>query len=126
MVGTTGAAGRGAGRGTAGATGAAAVRVPAGAAGAGACEGSVNVGAPAVGPPGGSVGNLIVGAAEGLGGKLMRTVSFLGWTLAPSGGLGGTAPPGKLGLLSAIILSSQVKVTLRRCQTLIDKGNAPR
>ena len=35
------------------------------------------VGAP-VGPPGGSVGNLMVGAAEGLGGKLMRTVSFLG------------------------------------------------
>jgi hypothetical protein len=31
-----------------------------------------------VGPPGGSVGNLIVGAAEGFGGKLMRTVSFLG------------------------------------------------
>jgi hypothetical protein len=34
-------------------------------------------GAP-VGPPGGSVGNLIVGAAVGLGGKLIRTVSFLG------------------------------------------------
>jgi hypothetical protein len=31
-----------------------------------------------VGPPGGSVGNLMVGAAVGLGGKLMRTVSFLG------------------------------------------------
>jgi len=31
-----------------------------------------------VGPPGGSVGSLIVGAAEGLGGRLMRTVSFLG------------------------------------------------
>jgi len=31
-----------------------------------------------VGPPGGSVGNLIVGAAEGFGGRLMRTVSFLG------------------------------------------------
>jgi len=31
-----------------------------------------------VGPPGGSVGNLMVGAAEGLGGRLMRTVSFLG------------------------------------------------
>ena len=31
-----------------------------------------------VGPPGGSVGNLIVGAVDGLGGKLMRTVSFLG------------------------------------------------
>ena len=32
----------------------------------------------AVGPPGGSVGNLIVGAAEGFGGRFMRTVSFLG------------------------------------------------
>jgi len=31
-----------------------------------------------VGPPGGNVGNLMVGAAEGFGGKLMRTVSFLG------------------------------------------------
>ena len=30
------------------------------------------------GPPGGSVGSLMVGAADGLGGKLMRTVSFLG------------------------------------------------
>ena len=30
------------------------------------------------GPPGGNVGSLIVGAAEGLGGKLIRTVSFLG------------------------------------------------
>jgi hypothetical protein len=35
------------------------------------------LGAP-VGPPGGNVGNLIVGAADGLGGKLIRTVSFLG------------------------------------------------
>ena len=35
------------------------------------------LGAP-VGPPGGSVGNLIVGAVDGLDGKLMRTVSFLG------------------------------------------------
>jgi hypothetical protein len=31
-----------------------------------------------VGPPGGSVGSLIVGAAVGLGGRLIRTVSFLG------------------------------------------------
>ena len=30
------------------------------------------------GPPGGRVGSLMVGAAEGLGGRLMRTVSFLG------------------------------------------------
>ena len=31
-----------------------------------------------VGPPGGNVGNLIVGAADGFGGRLIRTVSFLG------------------------------------------------
>jgi hypothetical protein len=58
-----------------------------------------------VGAPGGSVGNLIVGAAEGLGGKLMRTVSFLGWTF-PVSFFGGTAPVGMLGILgifSAII-----------------------
>jgi len=30
------------------------------------------------GPPGASVGNLIVGAAVGFGGKLIRTVSFFG------------------------------------------------
>ena len=33
---------------------------------------------PPAGPPGGRVGSLIVGAAEGFGGRLMRTVSFLG------------------------------------------------
>jgi hypothetical protein len=43
----------------------------------------------------------MVGAAEGLGGKLMRTVSFLGWTL-PVSFLGGTAPDGMLGIFSAI------------------------
>ena len=65
---------------------------------AGAAEG------PPAGPPGGSVGNLIVGAAEGLGGKLMRTVSFFGWTF-PVSFLGGTAPPGILGMFSAIKLT---------------------
>jgi len=64
--------------------------------------GAVGTG-PADGPPGGSVGNLIVGAADGLGGKLMRTVSFLGWTL-PVSFLGGTAPPGVFGMFSAITL----------------------
>ena len=57
----------------------AAARGAAGAAGA-AAEGADMDGTP-VGPPGGNVGNLIVGAAEGFGGKLMRTVSFLGCTL---------------------------------------------
>jgi hypothetical protein len=44
---------------------------------------------------------LIVGAAEGLGGKLMRTVSFLGWTF-PVSFFGGTAPVGMFGIFSAI------------------------
>jgi hypothetical protein len=39
-------------------------------------------------------GILIVGAAVGFGGKLMRTVSFFGCTLADSEGLGGTVPGG--------------------------------
>ena len=100
-------AGRGAGAGARdgegrGATGAAAALEPVGVA---ICVGGgKDDGAPAVGPPGGKVGNLMVGAAEGFGGRLMRTVSFLGWTLEPSGGFGGTAPPGKLGMFSAINL----------------------
>ena len=69
-----------------------------GAPGLGATVGAIGT---AVGPPGGSVGSLIVGAAEGLGGKVIRTVSFLGWTL-PVSFFGGTAPPGTLGRLSAI------------------------
>ena len=73
-----------AGAGRACETGAAAAEEARGAGAAGAADGvfaalgnGTALGAP-VGPPGGSVGNLIVGAADGLGGKLMRTVSFLG------------------------------------------------
>jgi hypothetical protein len=47
------------------------------------------------------VGSLIVGAADGLGGRLMRTVSFFGCTL-PVSFFGGTAPVGMLGTFSAI------------------------
>jgi hypothetical protein len=54
-----------------------------------------------VGPPGGKVGSLMVGAAEGFGGKLMRTVSFFGWTL-PVSFFGGTAPAGTFGIFSGI------------------------
>jgi hypothetical protein len=57
------------------------------------------------GAPGASVGSFIVGAEVGLGGKLMRTVSFLGWTFEASAGLGGIAPPGDVGILYAIFLS---------------------
>jgi hypothetical protein len=61
-----------------------------------------------VGPPGGNVGSLMVGAADGLGGRLMRTVSFLGCTLpvlffigsAPMGAPG----TGGIGEMSAISL----------------------
>ena len=71
------------------------------------------------GVPGASVGNLIVGADVGLGGRLMRTVSFLGWTLEASAGLGGMAPPpGVIGLSGIIFLfSPQSKVAPRLCQT---------
>ena len=50
-------------------------------------------------PMAGSAGSLIVGAAVGLGGSAMRTVSFLGCTFAASGGFGGT---GESGVGSAI------------------------
>ena len=53
------------------------------------------LGAP-VGPPGGSVGSLMVGAAVGLGGKLIRTVSFFGCTL-PVDFFSGSAPVGAPG-----------------------------
>jgi hypothetical protein len=45
---------------------------------------------------------LIVGTAVGLGGRLIRTVSFFGCTLAASGGFGGTAPAGGIELDSDI------------------------
>ena len=99
-----------------------------GAGGAGACAGaaavlSAGAGAaaaagPPLGPPGGRVGNLIVGAAEGLGGRLMRTVSFFGWTF-PVSFLGGTAPAGTLGIFSAITFNLfQAKGATKECQTL--------
>src|SRR6266481_5051310 len=71
--------------------------------GLGGASGPLAAGDPAAdadgGPPG-SVGNLIV--AAGLGGRLMRTVSFFGCTLAASDGLGGNAPGGGFGSFSAI------------------------
>ena len=60
---------------------AAPIRGAAGTAGGAAVADEAGAGAAveaAAGPPGGKVGNLIVGAAEGFGGRLMRTVSFLG------------------------------------------------
>jgi hypothetical protein len=99
-----GAAGRGAGAGVAGP---AAAEEWIGAERPDEVGGGGN-GAGADGPPGGKVGNLIVGAAEGFGGRLMRTVSFLGWIFEVSG-LGGTAPPGTFGILSAISLTAKLK-----------------
>ena len=92
VLGAAGAAGRGA-------TGAALARGAVGA-GAGAAAG-LGVKGIVPAPLGGSVGSLMVGAADGLGGRLMRTVSFLGWTL-PVSFFGGIAPPGTFGILSAI------------------------
>jgi hypothetical protein len=64
---------------------------------------------------------LIVGAAVGLGGKLIRTVSFLGCTFAASVGLGGTAPDdGVFGTFSAIrFIQTQARVGASWCQMLI-------
>jgi hypothetical protein len=102
----------GAGRGAAGAAGRGAAETGAAAPGRGAAGAAAGAAMPiagadgpaAAGPPGGNVGSLMVGAAEGFGGKLMRTVSFLGWTL-PVSFLGGTAPAGTFGILSAIKLA---------------------
>src|SRR6185369_1764249 len=76
------------------------------------------------GAPAGNEGSLIVGEALGFGGKLMRTVSFFGCTLAASAGLGGTAPAGEFGLGSAIkfLLLVEPRVAAEGCQTLIEKG----
>ena len=63
----------------------------------------------AAGPPAGMVGSLMVGEEDGLGGRLMRTVSFFGCTLAASGGFGGTDAPGS-GLVSDISLFVPAKL----------------
>jgi len=99
-----------AGAGRVGATGAAAVAAAvrgAVAAEAGAALASPGVAAGAglgapVGPPGGSVGSLMVGAVDGFGGKLIRTVSFLGCTLPVSFLTGGTAPVGAPGMFEGM------------------------
>ena len=89
------AAGRGAGVGGVGA----AARVTGAATGAGAAATGAAAPAAALGA---GAGIFIVGAAVGFGGKLIRTVSFFGCTFAASVGLGGTAPDGVFGVLSAI------------------------
>ncbi len=71
----------------------------AGRAGDGAAGVAVTTGAAGGVPAAGKVGSLIVAVAEGFGGRLMRTVSFLGCTLAASPGFGGT---GAFGVLSDI------------------------
>ncbi len=71
-------------------------------------------------------GILIVGAAVGFGGKLIRTVSFLGCTLAASAGFGGRAPAGGFGIFSDIALLVQPKIRSEWCQMLnpIKKGRS--
>src|SRR5207302_11099959 len=93
----------------------------AGVGGAGACAGAsvAATGAAAAGAAGAGAGILIVGAAVGLGGKLIRTVSFFGCTLAASVGFGGTAPEGGFGMFSAITFWVQTRVDASRCQMLI-------
>jgi hypothetical protein len=119
----TGAIGRGAAEGpaaglaeVAGAETRAGVAGPEDGGGAGALDwAETATGAAALaddGAPGASVGSLIVGDEVGLGGKLMRTVSFFGWTFEASAGLGGRAPPGDVGKLSAIFFSYAFNVKL--------------
>src|SRR5207245_847772 len=92
----------------------------AGVGGAGACVGAAAdaavTGAAVAGAAGAGAGILIVGAAVGLGGKFIRTVSFFGCTLAASVGFGGTAPEGGIGMLSAITFWVQTRVDASRCQ----------
>src|SRR5438552_16764508 len=92
-----------------------------GGAGAGACAGAgaAATGTAAAGAADAGAGILIVGAAVGLGGKLIRTVSFFGCTLAASVGFGGTAPEGGFGMLSAITFWVQTRVDASGCQMLI-------
>ena len=92
-----------------------------GGAGAGACAGAgaAATGTAAAGAADAGAGILIVGAAVGLGGKLIRTVSFFGCTLAASVGFGGTAPEGGFGMLSAITFWVQARVDASTCQMLI-------
>jgi hypothetical protein len=103
-AGLAGAATREAGAAAEGTSGAGAPLDATGAAGA-AAPATAKLGA----EPGARVGSLMVGADVGLGGKLMRTVSFLGCTLLDSAGLGGKAPPGDVGKFSAIIFLAQTK-----------------
>lgn len=70
--------------------------------GAAAEVGAATPATPAEPPPGGSVGSFMVGDAVGLGGKLMRTVSFFACGFGSSAGLGGTGAPGGVGTFSAI------------------------
>ena len=77
---------------------------------------------------GGNEGSLIVGAAVGLGGSAMRTVSFFGCTLAASGGLGGTPPGvGGIGVGSDIeFLWGQTRCRENCCQIVIPRTPAAR
>jgi hypothetical protein len=54
-------------------------------------------GAAPVGPPGGRVGNWIVGDSVGLGGKLIRTVSFFGFRCFGSGSSAASAAAATFG-----------------------------
>lgn len=101
----------------------------AGAAGAEAAPDTGAAAAAAVGvATGAGVGILIVGAAVGLGGRLIRTVSFFGCTLAASAGFRGPGASGVFGVFSAIKLPRQTRNRLPECQTLFGHAirTAPR
>ncbi len=66
-------------------------------------------------------GILIVGEAVGFGGKLIRTVSFLGCTLEASAGFAAAAPAGGFGFSSDICVKwGEPSFATAECQSLIE------
>jgi hypothetical protein len=70
-------------------------------------------------------GIFMVGAAVGFGGKLIRTVSFFGCTLADSEGLGGTGT-GVFSAIKSSQLLAQTRIHTERCQMHIPRPKGTR
>lgn len=124
---TVWAAGRGAAGRVAPGDAAAAGREGAGAAAAAAGAAAAEAaGAAAAALTAAGAGILMVGEAVGFGGRLMRTVSFFGWTLAASAGFGGTGAAGCVGLVSDIraFLVAKLESDPERVKPLIDTARS--
>jgi len=68
------------------------------------------------GAPGAKVGSLIVGAEVGFRRQIDADGLFFGWTLEASAGRGGNAPPGVLGIFSAISFSVNFEAKVKLCR----------